>query len=81
MVRYKKLMLKRIQWDAWLAGEDAPQEMEGNSCKLLWEGTVQSQHFNKFMREVDKTDASARQYLAGVGLAHLWDLASAKETT
>lgn len=81
VVRYKKLMLKRIQWDAWLAGEDAPQEMEGNSCKLLWEGTVQSQHFNKFMREVDKTDASARQYLAGVGLAHLWDLASAKETT
>ena len=75
VVRYKKLMLKRIQWDAWIAGEEAPADMEGNNCKLLWEGTIQTPHFKKFRQEVEKTDKSARRYLEDFGLEHLWDLA------
>ncbi|QDZ21187.1 U4/U6 small nuclear ribonucleoprotein Prp3 [Chloropicon primus] len=74
VVRYKKLVLKRMQWDAWIAGEEAPEDMEGNYCKLLWEGTIQSAHFKKFRREVEKSDASARKYLDDFGVGHLWDL-------
>jgi U4/U6 small nuclear ribonucleoprotein PRP3 len=73
--RYKKLMLKRIQWDAWIAGEEAPEDIEGNFCKLLWEGTIISTHFKRFRQEVQKTDDSARKYLGDFGLSHLWDLA------
>mmetsp|Transcript_17296 Transcript_17296/g.35324 ORF Transcript_17296/g.35324 Transcript_17296/m.35324 type:complete len:342 (+) Transcript_17296:2-1027(+) len=79
IVRYKKLMLRRIQWDAWIAGEEPPPGagVEGNACALLWEGSIIEPHFTKFRQEVEKTDDSARKYLGDFGCAHLWDLATA----
>ena len=81
VVRYKKLMLKRIQWDSWIAGEDAPEDLEGNSCALLWEGSIKEVHFKNFRREQVKTDVAARKYLLDFGLEHLWDLGSGTSAT
>ena len=81
VVRYKKLMLKRMQWDSWIAGEDAPEDLEGNSCALLWEGSIKEVHFKNFRREQVKTDVAARKYLLDFGLEHLWDLGSGTSAT
>ena len=74
-------MLKRIQWDSWIAGEDAPEDLEGNSCALLWEGSIKEVHFKNFRREQVKTDVAARKYLLDFGLEHLWDLGSGTSAT
>lgn len=77
--RYKKLMLKRIDWQAWLPGEVPPPGLATNACKLLWEGSVPSSHFRKFRQEPRKTNAGARKFLADFGLENLWDLAEKDE--
>ena len=74
IIRYKKLMLKRIDWNACLPGEEQEGQRE-NSCKLLWEGSIESTHFKRFRQEVQKTNQASRKYLADFGLEHLWDLA------
>jgi hypothetical protein len=84
--RYKKLMLRRIQWKA-VAGdktdeaaddedEDEEQDRErANSryCQMVWEGEVLKPTFRSFRVEQFPDETAARKFLADNGVPHYFD--------
>jgi U4/U6 small nuclear ribonucleoprotein PRP3 len=82
--KYKHLMLDRIQWQAILQGDNAPQdENEDNNdttCTLLWQGLVRDRKFKKWgsLREVE-TDAQAKEVLTKAKMENFWTLAKSTE--
>ena len=85
--RYEKLMMRRIDWNAQVDGEngaepeyddDTPLGEEAvNECTCVWKGTTPKPSFKKFRFETLRTEAAARKYLQEMGLAHLFDAAAA----
>jgi len=84
--RFKKLMLKRIDWNASVqkshepAGTDStpspnPPQKKENKCSLIWEGIVSKPHFKNFKLEQCPTENSARNFLRAHSVEHYWDLA------
>lgn len=59
--KYKKLMLRRIQWS------------EG--CSLVWEGPVQRPLFKKFECKTFVKGKQAKEYFAEYHADHLWKMA------
>lgn len=80
--RYRKLMLRRIDWAAAGKKEDDEGEGEGedeekplNKCVLVWQGSVAKSSFNRFFVYDCRTEAAARKVFADAGVSHYWDLA------
>ena len=87
--RYKKLMMRRIDWNDYTK----PEEVEGaegmevekeaekpkverqqNFCDLVWEGTVLKSAFKNFQVDVFPSDKDARKFLKQRGVPHYWDV-------
>ncbi|KAI9294688.1 PRP3-domain-containing protein [Neoconidiobolus thromboides FSU 785] len=68
--RYKKLMLRRIQWD-----ESSSDPDSANYCHLVWEGEIHSRQFKGFSFKPCPTDSIVRQTLSKFKAEHYWDLA------
>lgn len=91
--RYKKLMLRRIDWSTRAEGsvddvEGGVQDTTGhatngsnewtiNRCVLVWEGHVPRQAFKGFMATAIPTEEEARQVFRRRRVEHLWDMALA----
>ncbi|KAL5986086.1 Protein rdm16 [Asimina triloba] len=77
--RYRKLMLRRINWAAAVAdGEDGAEMDEDapvNKCVLVWQGCVAKPSFNRFLMHQCRTEAAARKVFSDAGVGHYWDLA------
>ena len=66
MVRkFKKLMLRRIDWKT---------DDESNDCVLIWEGPVASASFEGFRSLTMKSEAEVRDYFRRNRVEHYWDL-------
>lgn len=84
---YKKLMLRRIDWDDIPAdetpAEDGPKSMDTdeekgpNRCFLVWEGEVKERSFRRFRFNTCESERAAREVLARVKVEHYWDAATA----
>ncbi|KAI0226169.1 U4/U5/U6 small nuclear ribonucleoprotein prp3, partial [Massospora cicadina] len=76
---YKKLMLRRIQWDEKDESEQPPEDTEliPNYCHMVWEGDVHSRAFKGFAFRLCPSDLLVRQTLAKNNAEHYWDLAKA----
>ncbi len=87
--RYKKLMLRRIQWKT-VAGDKADEAEEDDDddeqdreransryCQLVWEGEVLKPTFRSFKVEQFAEETAARKFLAENGIPHYWDQAKA----
>uniref|UniRef100_A0A1D1YS83 U4/U6 small nuclear ribonucleoprotein Prp3 n=1 Tax=Anthurium amnicola TaxID=1678845 RepID=A0A1D1YS83_9ARAE len=77
--RYKKLMLKRIDWAADVGdGDERPEALATtvNRCLLVWEGSVSKPNFNRFLIHQCRTEAAARKVFADAGVEHYWNLAA-----
>jgi len=69
--KFTKLLCQRIKWK----DEEAPkEETDVAGCRLVWDGVVKSRTFKAFRLDDYRTEAMARQYLAGKQLAHCWDM-------
>ncbi|CAN4105263.1 unnamed protein product [Withania somnifera] len=80
VVRYGKLMLRRIDWAAAGKKEDGEGEVEDeekplNKCVLVWQGSVAKSSFKRFFVYDCRTEAAARKVFADAGVPHYWDLA------
>jgi len=80
--RYKKLLLRRIDWNSFVANEDEEEaeekkqmHIQENKCYLLWEGTVLKQAFKGFDFHQCPANKVARRFLKDRGVAHYWDCA------
>lgn len=77
--RYNKLMTRRINWAAAVKEVTEEDIDEGpqrpNKCDLVWQGSVASQNFDKFILQRFRSAAAARKYLADANVGHYWDLA------
>ncbi|KAI8811992.1 PRP3-domain-containing protein [Cladochytrium replicatum] len=75
--RYKKLMLRRINWsDATAADNDEGGEgPSSKDCVQVWEGEVQRRFFDSFRFKKCDSDTSAKQFLEKFGAAHYWEAA------
>jgi U4/U6 small nuclear ribonucleoprotein PRP3 len=78
--RYKKLMLRRIDWtetaESRGGSEEAPavdETKEENECVLVWEGTVKNGAFRGFRFKMCPTEARVREALGSC--PHYFDLA------
>lgn len=93
--RYKKLMLRRIDWTmkyqaAAVEGdegggedeedEEAEQARLNNKCVQVWEGTVLKPTFYNFRTENCASASMARKFLNTHGVAHYWDMAMSFHT-
>lgn len=80
--KYKKLMLRRINWDEKIQSEQQPAEddteeeppTEKNECVLVWEGTVKEGNFRGFRFRLCPTEARIKDAL-GEGALQFWHLA------
>ncbi|KAI9098033.1 pre-mRNA processing factor 3-domain-containing protein [Phlyctochytrium arcticum] len=83
---YKKLMLKRIDWEAEpdpttveaadLEQRRRRQEMHGpNSCVLVWEGQVKERQFKMFRFKPLSTEMRVKEFLKGMKAVQYWDAA------
>jgi len=72
--RYKKLMLKRINWEEAEKKEDE-EENGGNKCCLVWQGSVEKPSFHRFHVQECLTKSDAKKVFNDAGVAHYWDLA------
>mmetsp|Transcript_2139 Transcript_2139/g.6383 ORF Transcript_2139/g.6383 Transcript_2139/m.6383 type:complete len:540 (+) Transcript_2139:101-1720(+) len=84
--KFKKLMLRRIDWSAKAAvGEDgaengvaeANSEKTENRCALIWEGQISRPAFKNFMATPIPTEDDARQIFRRRKVEHFWDSALA----
>ncbi|KAI8805098.1 U4/U6 small nuclear ribonucleoprotein Prp3 [Cladochytrium replicatum] len=75
--RYKKLMLRRINWsDATAADNDEVGEgPSSKDCVQVWEGEVQRRFFDNFRFKKCDSDTSAKQFLEKFGAPHYWEAA------
>lgn len=76
---YKKLMLRRIQWDEQDESEQLPEGAEPvpNYCHMVWEGDVPARAFKGFSLRLCPSDFLVRQTLAKNEAEHYWELAKA----
>ena len=83
---FKKLMLRRIKWQAILEGggeivnKEEWEGVEDNTCVLVHEGQIRERKFKKWgnLRDVD-TDQKARDALAKAKLENYWVMAKSLE--
>mmetsp|Transcript_5442 Transcript_5442/g.13708 ORF Transcript_5442/g.13708 Transcript_5442/m.13708 type:complete len:546 (+) Transcript_5442:68-1705(+) len=80
MRKYKKVLLRRIDWKAVEPTEvdpdtgDAPDRSQ-NRCDLVWEGTVLKRAFKEFRGFRCPSDAVAKTRLSQQGVVHYWTAA------
>ncbi|KAJ9079758.1 U4/U5/U6 small nuclear ribonucleoprotein prp3 [Entomophthora muscae] len=76
---YKKLMLRRIQWDEEDESEQHPEGVEPtpNYCHMVWEGDVPARAFKGFSFRLCPSDLLVRQTLVKNNAEHYWELAKA----
>lgn len=85
--KYKKLMLRRIDWNAKREAEgnvekETNQEPSAedhgnnrdNSCLLVWEGPIASNAFKEFNITNARTQRECRYHFRKHGVEHYWDL-------
>ncbi|OMO69486.1 hypothetical protein CCACVL1_19468 [Corchorus capsularis] len=77
--RYKKLMLRRINWAEAIKEEEEDEEEDDekppNKCVEVWQGSVTKPSFHRFSVHDCITEAAAKKVFADAGVAHYWDLA------
>jgi U4/U6 small nuclear ribonucleoprotein PRP3 len=84
--QYKKLMLRRIKWQAILEGggeivdKAAWEDVEDDTCLLIHEGQIRERRFKKWgnIREAD-TEQKARDALVKAKLENFWIMAKSLE--
>ncbi|KAI9472355.1 MAG: pre-mRNA processing factor 3-domain-containing protein [Benjaminiella poitrasii] len=90
---YKKLMLRRIDWNDLpppknLSAEDDQQQQqelqpvglpegEENSCFLVWTGQVKTKSFKRFTWRTFESEKMAREELGKWNVENYWDIAIA----
>lgn len=88
--RYKKLMLRRIQWSGAVAAgdeDDAEQDIDAvkesscGQCVLVWEGVAKKKSFEKWRVLDIRTEHEARRILSEKGQEHVWNMVSSYQTT
>ncbi|KAI9013967.1 hypothetical protein CLU79DRAFT_767873 [Phycomyces nitens] len=78
---YKKLMLRRIDWNDMPPPKNGPveamdvDETEENACYLVWEGQVKNKAFKKFTWRSFESEKMAREELSKWHVEHYWDAA------
>ncbi|KAI8894847.1 pre-mRNA processing factor 3-domain-containing protein, partial [Globomyces pollinis-pini] len=74
---YKKLMLKRINWDDKPSAQpDTPiASYSPNECILVWEGESNVNSFKNFRLKTFGNDFEVKEYLEGFGVIHYWNAA------
>ena len=81
--RYKKLMLRRIEWTNSGDGqapndsdEDVDNIKESNcgQCVLVWEGITKKKSFEKWRVQDIRTEHEARRILSEKGQEHVWNM-------
>ncbi|KAH3666428.1 hypothetical protein WICMUC_005696 [Wickerhamomyces mucosus] len=65
---YKKLMLNRIKWEESTIIDEEKVDLNGNKCRLLWEGQLKNLHFNKWTIFRANTEEFGVDYLRQFGL-------------
>lgn len=70
---YKKLMMKRIDWQG--RPEGAEPFKEPNECELVWEGEVKNKAFKNFRLKTLNTNTEVKEYLSEMQVAHYWNAA------
>jgi U4/U6 small nuclear ribonucleoprotein PRP3 len=86
MQQYKKLMLRRIKWQAILEGggevldKEQWEGVEDNTCVLVHEGQIRERRFKKWgnIREAE-TETKARDALVKAKLENFWVMAKSLE--
>lgn len=77
---YKKLMLRRIKWTESVQPKDlneAPPDLSGNKCTLLWEGQITELQFQKWSVMYSNTDDEAVEVLNRFNAENYWREAAA----
>lgn len=76
---YKKLMMRRIQWDTDTQenGNKEGSEYLANYCHLAWEGEIHSRSFKGFAFRQCPSELLVRQTLGKSKSEHYWELAKA----
>ncbi|KAG2181912.1 hypothetical protein INT43_006837, partial [Umbelopsis isabellina] len=84
---YKKLMLRRIDWndlpiplnadaeDTTMHETEEDEDEEENKCFLVWEGVVKKRAFQRFTWRDMESEKMARELLGGFKVEHYWDAA------
>ncbi|EOA25816.1 hypothetical protein CARUB_v10019184mg [Capsella rubella] len=73
---YKKLMLKRINWEKTEKKEEEEEEENGgNKCRLIWQGSVEKPSFHKFNVQECSFESAAKKVFTDAGVPHYWSLA------
>lgn len=79
---YKKLMLRRIDWNDLPPPKDGQHRPEAqmdpnqeNKCFLVWEGEVKAKAFRKFTWRKFESEKMARDQLAKWHVEQYWDAA------
>jgi len=84
--RFKKLMLRRIDWNTKTVGEDEAKEdgdsgvgksQSENRCLLVWEGVVLKPNFKNFRFTEVASETEARKLLREHSVEHFFDMAAA----
>ncbi|XP_010507474.1 PREDICTED: U4/U6 small nuclear ribonucleoprotein Prp3-like [Camelina sativa] len=71
--RYKKLMLKIINWKE--AEKKEEEENGGNKCWLVWQGSVEKPSFHRFNVQECLNESAAKKVFTDAGVAYYWELA------
>jgi len=81
--RFKKLMLRRVDWNDFTkteeegepmdVGKEKPKVERQNYCDLVWEGTVLKAAFKNFQVDAFPSEKDARKFLKLRGVPHYWD--------
>ncbi len=83
ILKYKRLLLRRIQWDdsvASKAEEETEEQMEqikqsmDRKCFLVWEGELKKQQFDKFRLQELRNENEGRRILSEKGCEHYWNM-------
>ena len=82
--RYKKLMLRRIEWSTNQSGNnddsgeeedvDMMKESACGQCVLVWEGIAKKKSFEKWRVLDIRTEHEARRILSEKGQEHVWNM-------
>jgi U4/U6 small nuclear ribonucleoprotein PRP3 len=76
--KFKKLLLKRIDWNKTVNEEEKDtnhkENKQENSCELIWEGTILKPNFQQFRFETMTSEEQIRKYLNHRWSEHYWDM-------
>lgn len=75
--KYRRLMMKRINWSEDLVPKEFCDDKEDveNKCILVWEGQVKQRAFNDFKVKVSPNESFARELFKNQKVGHYFDLA------